>query len=310
MPVYNYDRCLKNSHKVNWRIDEVLAGHAFDPSLRWLPSTLSGADQVPFLDEAERRKLTHIEMASYAHLFGYVEEFIAPKVAELSVALEGKERDAFDALTNFAAEEVKHMRLFREIRDRINATLGFDLQLVDGEQETAEYVLTKSTAGVVLFTACIEWLTQRHYLDAFRTTENLDPFTKHIFKSHWQEEAQHAQLDHLETLRAFEPLSPAQREEAIDDLIELVGAVDGLLQKQSRFDAQNFEAYAGRSLSELERDELYAHILRAKRQTFVASGVTHPRFQELFVEVSTPAQQDRVGNALMGISEALCALAA
>ena len=43
---------------------------------------------------------------------------------------------------------------------------------------------------------------------------------------------------------------------------------------------------------------LHAGVLAAKRWTFLESGVTHPRFQELFQEVTSPAQQARVGSAL------------
>lgn len=303
MPKYSYARCLANAQKVNWRIEEVLGDRAFDPGRRWLPLRLSGASQVNVLDEEERRKLTQVEMASYAHLFGYVEEFIAPKVTELSrdFALEG--REAFDALTSFAAEEVKHMHLFRQLRGRVDAALGFETGLVGEESATARYVLSKSSGAVLLLTACIEWLTQRHFTEAFAEDGGLDPFTKQVFRAHWQEEAQHAQLDHLETLRAFAALDEAQRDQAIDDLIELVGAVDGLLQQQVALDLENLARHLGRTFDAGERADLEQGLLGAKRWTFLESGVTHPRFQELFAEVTTPAQQARVGAALAGLLE-------
>ena len=118
MPTYSYARCLQNAYKVNWKIDELLGDRQFDVSKRWLPAALTGVPHVTCLNEEEKRKLTQVEMASYAHLFGYVEEFVAPKVIELAqdFAIDG--REAFDALTNFAAEEVKHMTMFRRLRDR------------------------------------------------------------------------------------------------------------------------------------------------------------------------------------------------
>ncbi|HEX6884329.1 MAG TPA: diiron oxygenase [Planctomycetota bacterium] len=303
MPKYSYARCLANAQKVNWRIEEVLGNRAFDPDRRWLPLRLSGAALVNVLDEEERRKLTQVEMASYAHLFGYVEEFIAPKVTELSrdFALEG--RDAFDALTSFAAEEVKHMHLFRQLRARVDAALGFETGLIGDESATARYVLSKSSGAVLLLTACIEWLTQRHFTEAFAEDEGLDPFTKQVFRAHWQEESQHAQMDHLETLRAFARMDAAQREQAIDELIELVGAVDGLLQQQVALDIENLARHLGRAFEAGERADLEQGLLRAKRWTFLESGVTHPRFQELFAEVTTPEQQARVGAALNGLLE-------
>ena len=85
----------------------------------------------------------------------------------------------------------------------------------------------------------------------------------------------------METVRAFAGMSPAERERAIDDLIELVAAVDGLLQQQVAHDVANLCASLRRTFSAQERAELQREILRAKRWTFILSGVTHPRFEKV-----------------------------
>jgi hypothetical protein len=298
MPTYSYSHCLDNSYKVNWRIEDVLGNERFDRARRWLPLSLSGASSITCLNDAEKRVLTQVELAAYAHLFGYVEEFIAPKVSALAHDFELGDRAAFDALTNFAAEEVKHMNLFRALRDRINAQLGFELSLLEGETSTARFVLGKSTGAVLLLTSAIEWMTQRHYLDAIKDDSDLDPFTRSIFKAHWMEESQHAQLDHLETVRAFGTMTASERDRAIDELIELVAAVDGLLKEQVERDLSNLTLLLHKSFETREKSELRREILRAKRWTFIQSGVTHPRFEQLFTEVTTPAQRTRVGAAL------------
>jgi hypothetical protein len=298
MPNYAYATSLENSFKVAWTLDEVLGTKRFDLSKRWQPASLSGADALDFLDAREQRELTHVELAAYAHLFGYVEEFIAPMVGGLAREHELERRDAFDALTNFAAEEVKHMTLFRRVRDRVQEQLGLQLALVQDEVATARFVLGKRRAAALLLTSSIEWMTQRHYLESFKDDATLDPLVKEIFKAHWLEESQHAQLDHLETVRAFASLSASERDGAIDDLIELVAGVHGLLVQQVGHDIANLSARLGRDFTELERFQLHASLLRAKRWTFLTSGVTHPRFQELFTSVTTPPQRARVEAAL------------
>jgi hypothetical protein len=295
---YSYGDCLKNSHRVNWRISEVLDGQHFDTARPWLPSRLSGAAQVSCLAPAERRTLNHVEMGAYAHIFGYVEEFIAPRMVALARDFELDNREAFDALTNFAAEEVKHMTLFREIRAAVDDTLGAPLDLLPGARDVARVVLGKNTGAMLLLTAAIEWFTQLHYLTCFKDDAGLDPFTRHIFKSHWLEESQHARMDHLETLRAFRGMTEAQKDQAIDDLITLVGAVDGLLKTQSQLDLDNLQRVLGRTLSRPEQQEVLDRVIAAKRYTFIESGVTHPNFQELFGMVATPAQQQKVQAAL------------
>lgn len=301
MATYSYADCLQNSYRVNWKIGDVVDGRRFDPSRPWLPAQLSGADAIASLSRADRTKLNHVEMGSYAHLFGYVEEFIAPKMVTLALDFKLDNRNAFDALTNFAAEEVKHMNLFRELRGRIDEAVAFPLALLPGEKDVARAVLAKHTGAVLLLTGAIEWLTQLHYLTCFKDNEALDPFTRHIFKSHWLEESQHARMDHLETLRAFTGIADEDRQMAIEDLIELVGAVDGLLQQQAGLDVDNLERYLDRVLRPSDRHEVYARVLDAKRYTFIGSGVTHPNFQELFGAVTTPAQQEQVQKALTGI---------
>jgi hypothetical protein len=201
------------------------------------------------------------------------------------------------------------MNLFRQVRDKVNNALGMDTRLLGGEDETARFVMSKNTGAVLLLTACIEWFTQKHYLECFADDQDLDPFTKHIFKCHWMEESQHAKMDHLEAIRYFSSASAADREEAIDDLIELVAAVDGLLQTQVGYDVDNLSFYLGRAFTTEERREICDSILRAKRYTFLESGVTHPRFVELFQEVATPEQQAKVGEALTALfaSEAAAA---
>lgn len=301
VPTYSYAECLQNSYRVNWKIGDVVDGRRFDLSRRWLPAQLSGADAVASLSADEKTKLSHVELGAYAHLFGFVEEYIAPKMLGLARDFELENRDAFDALTNFAAEEVKHMALFRELRGRIDEAVGFPLALLAGAKDVARTVLSKSNGAVLLFTDGTEWMTLLHYLSCFKDNGALDPFTRHIFKAHWQEESQHARMDHLETLRAFKGISDHDRQVAIEDLIELVGAVDGLLQQQAALDVDNFEHYLGRTLKSEQRREVLARVLDAKRYTFIESGVTHPNFVELFGSVTTAAQQAQVQKALKGV---------
>ena len=94
------------------------------------------------------------------------------------------------------------------------------------------------------------------------------------------------------------PSGSSEREEAIDDLIELVAAVDGLLVTQTDYDVENLKAVLGRAWRSSAADELRGAMLKAKRWTFIESGTSHPRFQSLFAEVATSEQRNRVGAAL------------
>ena len=303
----SYEDCLRTSHRINWRIDEVLDGRRFDPDRDWLPRGLSAADHLPFLGPAEQRRLTHVEMAAYAHLFSYAEGFVAPLALEQAREVEGLDRGACDALTNFAAEEVKHRELFRQLRALVDEQLGFELERLGGEEDTARFVLGKHRGAVLLLTACIEWYTQRHYTECFQDSEQLDPLTTRVFRSHWLEESQHARLDDLETLRTFEGLGRAEREQALDDLLELVTAFDGLLVQQAEHDRANFRRVLGRPLGDDQEEQLLDELVRAKRHTFLLTGFTHPQFGALLAEVTDEAQRARVDAALIDAYPALAA---
>lgn len=298
MVTYSYGECLKRSYRVNWRIKDVLGTVGFDLNRPWLPTELSGAGGIRCLDPGEKRKLTHLEMGAYAHLFRFVEAFITPEMLGLAQEARSLNLEAFEALTNFASEEVKHMHLFGEIRRLVDEAVGFPLELLEGENEVAGVVLGRHRGAVLLLTAAIEWFTQHHFLTAMKDSEELDPLTREIFRHHWMEEAQHAQLDHLEAVHMFRELSQAGRDQAIDDLVWLLAAVDGLLQRQVGHDLANLGRYLGRTFTEAERGEIQGHLLKAKRHCFIESGWAHPNFQELFQMVTTPDQQASVGQAV------------
>ncbi len=297
-PTYTYAKSLENAYKVNWRIEEVLGDRQFDTARDWLPANLSGAAAISCLNEEEKRKLTHIEMGAYANLFGFVEEFITPAIVDRAQSAGQDEVVAFEALTNFAAEEIKHIEMFKRVRALVDEAIGFPLALLDNEREVASVVLSKNIGAVLLLIEAIEWFTQLHYLSGFKDADALDPLTKAIFKAHWQEEAQHANLDHLEILKVFGAMDAAEKDEAIDDLLGLVVAVDGLLQAQVGMDIQNLAQYTGRTFSESETEEISKSVLKAKRYAFIESGVTHKNFLETFTQVTTPAQQEKVQTAL------------
>ena len=188
---------------------------------------LSGADRVACLSPAEKVKLTHVELGAYAHLFACLEEFIAPTMTTLARGLEQDDRATADALATCAADELKHMNLFREIRARVDDALGLPLTLLPDARQIVGVVLSRHPAAVLLLTAAIEWLSQLHYLTCFVDDTALDPLTRHIFESHWREESQHARLEHAETLRAFRGLTLAEQEQAIDDFIDLIAGDRG-----------------------------------------------------------------------------------
>jgi hypothetical protein len=122
-----------------------------------------------------------------------------------------------------------------------------------------------------------------------------------VFLYHWREESQHAILDELEWRRENACLSAAERDRAVDDLIGLVGAIDGMLQHQASCDTDYFLRACGRSFAERETERLRASVLKAYRWQYIVSGVENPRFMAILGDMLTPAQAARINDALAPI---------
>jgi hypothetical protein len=152
---------------------------------------------------------------------------------------------------------------------------------------------------VLGLTCHIELFTQAHYKHSIEPDAELSELYKDVFLFHWREESQHAILDELEWRREDERLSDEERDRAVDDLIDLVVAVDGILQAQSESDANYFCMIANRAFDSEERDRVRDGLLRAYRWQYILSGVQEPRFSGILGSLINAAQVDRIRNALL-----------
>jgi hypothetical protein len=286
------------SKRVHWDIDnDVIRGRAFDARHKYLPDGLSLAHQTS-LSADEQRTLSQIQGRTYANVFGLVERFINAKVLELSEEYWLQDQTALQALVGFSAEELKHQELFRRVEAMIADTLPAGYRFVPQPDDVARVVLGKSTWAVLLLTLHIELFTLSHYRESIDPDAALSPLFKDIFLYHWKEESQHAIMDEIELLRQDAAITPEARDAAVNEFIELVGAVDGLLQAQSSEDVRYFAAICGRTIDARERSELNAAMLRAYRWQYILSGAQNPHFLKVLGGLVTGAQGERIAAAL------------
>ena len=252
-----YAKCVEVSKRIRWDIDgDVIRGREFDFTNKLLPESLSLVDRLPFLDTGERRLLSQIQGRTYANIFGLVERFISAKILEVSHDHWLGDQIALEALVRFTDEELKHQELFRRIETMIGAGMPAGYTFVPRPNDVAAAVLRKSTWSVLALTCLIELFTQVHYRASIDPDTELSPLFKDVFLFHWKEESQHAILDELEWVRENAKLTPQERDAAVDDLISLVGAVDGILQVQSAADSGYFVEVCGRPLTADEVDAI------------------------------------------------------
>jgi hypothetical protein len=297
-----YARALENSRKIRWDIDkDVIRGREFDYSGQFLPDGLSMIGRLKFLPPADARLLSQIQGRTYANIFGLVERFINAKVLELSREHSLGDQVALEALVGFSQEELKHQELFRRLEQKMAGAMPAGYRAVGRPDEVASLVLGKSTWAVLALTCHIELFTQVHYLESIQPDASISPLFKDVFLFHWKEESQHAILDELEWTRCDKGLTPAQRDAAVNDFIGLVGAVDGILQAQSMADVEYFCHTAEARFAGNQVKELTAGVLRAYRWQYIVSGAQHPRFLKVLTGMITPAQTERIAQALAPI---------
>jgi hypothetical protein len=299
-----YAKCIEVSKRIRWDIErDVVRGRKFDFSRKFLPDGLSLVGILEFLDADERRFLSQIQGRTYANMFGLVERFIGAKILEVSREYWLGDQVALEALVRFTDEELKHQALFRAIEALTAEGMPAGYRFLPDPNEVARAVLGKSTWAVLALTCHIELFTQVHYRESIEADENLSELYKDVFFFHWKEESQHAILDELEWRREDARLSAGERAHAVTELIELVAAVDGLLQIQAPADADYFMRTCGRRLTADEKARLNDAILRAYRWQYIVSGVKEPRFSEMLGGMIAPEDATRIGAALAPIMQ-------
>ena len=160
-------------------------------------------------------------------------------------------------------------------------------------------MLGKSTWAVLALTCHIELFTQAHYRASIADAEGLSDLYKDVFLFHWKEESQHAILDELEWRARTPSSSDAERDTAVDDLIALVGGVDGILQAQAAGRRGYFLARCRHGArARAQPQQIRATVLKAYRWQYIVSGVMEPRFQKVLSELVTEAQMQRIQQAL------------
>jgi hypothetical protein len=261
-----YASCVEASKRVRWDIDrDVIRGRDFEMDHKLLPDSISGIQRFKFLDPQEARLLSQIQGRTYANMFGLVERFINCKVLELSQHHCTGDQVGLEALIRFSDEELKHQELFRRIEQMIATKMPPGYQFLPQPNEVAGAVLSKSTWSVLGLTLMIELFTQTHYLKSIQPETDCSPLYKDVFLYHWKEESQHARIDELEWVRENASMSAEQRDRGVNEMIELVGAVDGILQVQAAADVEYFLKVSGTAFFEENIARLQAGTLAAYR---------------------------------------------
>lgn len=297
--VKRYAKCIEVSKRIRWDIErDVIRGRRLDFSKKFLPDSISQLGRLAFLNDDERRLLSQIQGRTYSNMFGLVERFISAKVLEVSRDHWLGDQTALEALVRFTDEELKHQELFRRMERMIAEGMPAGYTFLPQPNDVASLVLGKSTWAVLALICCIELFVLAHYHQSIGPDSESSELWKDVFLYHAREESQHAILDELEWVRENAKITPAERDRGVDDLIQLVAAVDGMLRLQAKADANYFVNQCRRPLTAAESDRIRGVLLDAYRWQYIISGVQDPRFTEVLGGMIDEAQAKRIADAL------------
>jgi len=299
VPSERYARCIASSKRVRWDIEtDVIRGRRLDRANKFLPDGLSFANKLDFLSSDEKMYFSQIQGRTYANMFGLVERFIGAKVLELSRDYWLGDQVALEGLVRFGDEELKHQALFRQVEALTAEVMPPGYSFAWDPNQVAAAVLSKSSWAVLWLTLHIELFTQSHYRESIREDADLSELYKDVFFFHWKEECQHAIMDELEWRRLDAGTSDAARDMAVDEVVQLVGAVDGIVQGQAAADRDYFVRTCGRRLTEFETGMVQQTLLEAYRFQYILSGAGHPHFASTLAGLTTDEQLERIHQAL------------
>jgi hypothetical protein len=298
----SYAKSIEVSKRVRFEIDsDVIRSREFDFSQKFLPDGLSKVRSLEFLGAAEKRLFSQVQGRTYANMFGLVERFIGPKMLQASADHWLGDQTAFEALVRFTDEELKHQEMFRRIEAMTAAGMAPGYAFLPQPNDVAKVVLSKHSWAVLALICHIELFVLAHYREAIEPDPQLSALWKDVFTFHAREESQHALIDELEWKREDAKLSAAERDAAVNDLIALVGAVDGILQMQAQADSNYFLSVCSRSFGAGEALAIGRTLLEAYRWQYIVSGVQDPRFQQILGGMVSASQMQRIGAALAPI---------
>lgn len=291
---YSFQDCLAASERIDWRVEDLIGeDKKLDFTKPFMPESLARVEPLTFLNPEERRVLNQIRGHGYLYVFGLVEEFILPFVMDHARPAAVDDDYRVRAFLGFAAEEAKHIHLFKRFRAAFQEGFGSACEVIGPPHEIAQAVLAHHPLAVALVILHIEWMTQRHYVDSVKNDWELDLQFKSLLKHHWMEEAQHARLDVLMIEAMAAKCTAEEIGRAIDEYVEIGGLLDGGLMQQVQFDLASLTRATGRELTDDQRQAFVEVQRQATRWTFLGSGMTHQKFLAT-VEALRPEGRARI----------------
>jgi len=297
-----YPRIVEARNRSRWDVDrDVIRGRRLDFTQKFMPDGLSLAGRLTFLTAHERCLLSQVQGRTYAGMFRMVDCFLRANLPLLARTHGNAYGSAYQALVRFTDEELRHQDLFRRIELLADEGMPPGYRFVPQATDVGAFVFGKSTWALLALVCHIEVFTQEHYRASIEHDVQLSGLWKDVFFFHWKETSVHGVLDEIQWAHEDSLIDAADRERAVDHLIELVQGIDALLLFQAPADVEYFIGACGRAFTSSEVERLHATTLAAYRRQYIVTGVLAPRFAELLDKLVGSAHMARIASELAPI---------
>jgi hypothetical protein len=297
---YSYESALTASSRINWKVEDLIGGERrLDFAKPFMPESLAQVSEISFLTPVEKITLNQIRGYEYLSMFGLVEEFILPYVVDHTRPELSGDDYRVRALLGFAAEEAKHIHLFKRFREEFEAGFGSRCEFIGPADAVKRFVLSHSPLGVALTILHIEWMTLRHYVESVKDSRDLDPQFVSLLKHHWLEESQHAKLDTLIVTSIAEKANASDIDKGVEDYADIGLFLDNGIAQQAKFNVESFVRATGRILTPNEQAEMTKALIKGMRWTYLGTGMTQPNFLST-VEAIKPEARKQIESMAPG----------
>ena len=267
---------------------------AIDFREKLLPDGVTLLAAFDSLTEAERHFVGRIQARTYANMFGILQRFVGADALEQSRHGRPNDRIGFEAPVASGTEGLARQVALRRMEAQLASGMPTGYRLLAGAQDVAHVLHGKSNWALRAYATAIEFFWQLHACETAASDEALSPLLGDTFLGERTGESLHATVAEMEWVLFDRALKPDQRDAAVDAFVELVEAIDQLLEAQSRADTRYFAMYSARPMDAQTLRAVAAALLKAYRWQYLLAGMHHPRFRRVLEGLLTRGQEARV----------------
>src|SRR4051794_33235 len=128
---YSCEEVLSAAERFAWRVEDLIGGERrLDFSKTFLPDLYARTEAMTWLTPEQGPVANQVRVAVYLGIVGLVEEFVLPFVLDHVRPQLTQDDYLVRAFLSFAAEEAKHIQLFRKFREEFDGGFGTTCDMI------------------------------------------------------------------------------------------------------------------------------------------------------------------------------------